>query len=60
MSSADDTVCEGGTAMVQAITAAFAVAWFIRYLRTRPMTVFGWYRLAAAIAGETRRQQARD
>ena len=37
-------------AIVAAITAAFAVAWFIRYLRTRPLTVFGWYRLAAALA----------
>jgi undecaprenyl pyrophosphate phosphatase UppP len=26
------------------------VAWFIGYLRARPMTVFGWYRLAAAAA----------
>ncbi len=35
-------------AIVAAMTAAIAVAWFINYLRTRPMTVFGWYRLAAA------------
>lgn len=37
-------------AIVAAITAAVAVAWFVGYLRTRPMTVFGWYRLAAAAA----------
>ncbi len=28
-------------ALVAAITAAFAVTWFIGYLRTRPMTLFG-------------------
>ena len=38
-------------ALVAAITAAVAVAWFVDYLRTRPLTLFGWYRLAiAAIA----------
>jgi undecaprenyl-diphosphatase len=37
-------------AVVAAITATVAVAWFIGYLRNRPMTVFGWYRLAAATA----------
>ena len=35
-------------AIVAAITAAAAVTWFVNYLRTRPMTVFGWYRLGIA------------
>lgn len=35
-------------AIVAAITAAAAVTWFVNYLRTRPMTIFGWYRLGIA------------
>ena len=35
-------------AIVAAITAAAAVTWFVNYLRTRPMAVFGWYRLGIA------------
>ena len=36
-------------AVVAAATAALAVTWFVHYLRSRPMTIFGWYRLGAAI-----------
>jgi undecaprenyl-diphosphatase len=35
-------------AVVACITAALAVTWFVNYLKSRPMTIFGWYRLAAA------------
>lgn len=35
-------------ALVACITAAVAVTWFVNYLKSRPMTIFGWYRLAAA------------
>ena len=35
-------------ALVAAITATLAVAWFIDYLRSRSLALFGWYRLAAA------------
>jgi undecaprenyl-diphosphatase len=36
-------------ALVAFLTALAAVHWFVSYLRTRPLTVFGWYRLLAAI-----------
>ena len=34
--------------LVAFVTALIAVKWLITYLRTRPLTIFGWYRLAAA------------
>jgi undecaprenyl-diphosphatase len=34
--------------VVAFVTALAAVTWLVHYLRTRPLTVFGWYRLAAA------------
>lgn len=37
-------------ALVAMITAALAVTWFVEYLRTRSLRVFGWYRIAAASA----------
>ena len=37
-------------AIVAGLTATIAVRWFVQYLRTGPMTMFGWYRLAAAAA----------
>lgn len=36
-------------AIVACITAAIAVTWFVNYLRTRPMTIFGYYRIGAAL-----------
>ena len=36
-------------ALVAFLTAMAAVRWFVGYLRTRPLTVFGWYRLLVAI-----------
>jgi undecaprenyl-diphosphatase len=35
-------------ALVAFATAIVAVRWLVAYLRTRPLTNFGWYRLAAA------------
>jgi undecaprenyl-diphosphatase len=35
-------------AVVAFVTAVVAVRWLVAYLRTRPLTIFGWYRLAAA------------
>jgi undecaprenyl-diphosphatase len=35
-------------AIVAFITAVAAVRWLVSYLRTRPLTIFGWYRLLAA------------
>lgn len=35
-------------ALVAFATALFAVRWLVGYLRTRPFSDFGWYRLAAA------------
>jgi undecaprenyl-diphosphatase len=34
--------------LVAFVTALGAVHWLIRYLKTRPLTIFGWYRLAIA------------
>jgi undecaprenyl-diphosphatase len=34
--------------IVAFITALLAVRWFVGYLRTKPLTIFGWYRLAIA------------
>jgi undecaprenyl-diphosphatase len=34
--------------LVAFATAVVAVRWLVGYLRTRPLTIFGWYRLAAA------------
>lgn len=35
-------------ALVAFLTAVLAVRWLVSYLRTRPLTIFGWYRLAIA------------
>jgi undecaprenyl-diphosphatase len=35
-------------AIVAFVTALAAVRWLVTYLRTRPLTIFGWYRLLAA------------
>ena len=35
-------------AVVAFVTAAIAAKWLITYLRRHPLTIFGWYRLAAA------------
>ena len=37
-------------AIVAFVTALAAVRWLVAYLRTRPLTIFGWYRLAIAAA----------
>lgn len=34
--------------IVAFVTALLAVRWFVSYLRTKPLTIFGWYRLAVA------------
>jgi undecaprenyl-diphosphatase len=34
--------------IVAFVTALAAVRWLVTYLRTRPLTIFGWYRLLAA------------
>jgi undecaprenyl-diphosphatase len=35
-------------AIVAFVTALVAVRWLVAYLRTQPLTIFGWYRLLAA------------
>lgn len=35
-------------ALVAFVTAVLAVRWLVDYLRTRPLTIFGWYRLGVA------------
>jgi undecaprenyl-diphosphatase len=35
-------------ALVGFVTALIAVRWLVSYLRTRPLTIFGWYRLGIA------------
>ncbi len=34
--------------LVAFVTALLAVRWFVAYLRTRPLTIFGWYRIGIA------------
>lgn len=34
--------------LVAGVSAALAVKWLVSYLRTRPLTIFGWYRLGIA------------
>lgn len=34
--------------LVAFVTALIAVRWFVAYLRTRPLTIFGWYRIGIA------------
>jgi undecaprenyl-diphosphatase len=34
--------------LVAFVTALIAVRWLVAYLRTRPLTIFGWYRIAIA------------
>jgi undecaprenyl-diphosphatase len=36
--------------IVAFITAAIAVRWLVAFLRTRPLSVFGWYRIGIAAA----------
>lgn len=36
-------------AAVAFVTALVAVRWLVRYLATRPLSHFGWYRIAAAV-----------
>lgn len=39
--------------IVAFVAALASVWWMIRYLRSRPLTIFGWYRIAAALAAIT-------
>jgi undecaprenyl-diphosphatase len=34
--------------LVAFVTAVLSVRWLVSYLRTRPLTIFGWYRLLIA------------
>jgi undecaprenyl-diphosphatase len=34
--------------LVAFLTAVMAIRWLVGYLRTRPLTIFGWYRLGVA------------
>jgi undecaprenyl-diphosphatase len=36
-------------AAVAFVTAVFAVRWLVSTLRTRPLSIFGWYRIGAAV-----------
>ena len=35
-------------AIVAFITAVVAVRWLVSFLRTRPLSIFGWYRIGIA------------
>ena len=36
-------------AIVAFITAVIAVRWLVSFLRTRPLSIFGWYRIGIAL-----------
>ena len=36
--------------IVAFITAVIAVRWLVAFLRTRPLSIFGWYRIGIAVA----------
>jgi undecaprenyl-diphosphatase len=37
-------------AIVAFVTAVIAVRWLVSFLRTRPLSIFGWYRIGIAVA----------
>jgi len=37
-------------AVVAFVTAVIAVRWLVSFLRTRPLSIFGWYRIGIAVA----------
>jgi undecaprenyl-diphosphatase len=55
LKSGSDLVADYGVATpllgaaVAFITALFAVKWLVSTLRTRPLSIFGWYRIGAAV-----------
>ena len=36
--------------IVAFVTAVIAVRWLVSFLRTRPLSIFGWYRIGIAVA----------
>jgi undecaprenyl-diphosphatase len=36
-------------AIVAFVTAVIAVRWLVSFLRTRPLSIFGWYRIGIAL-----------
>jgi undecaprenyl-diphosphatase len=55
LKSGSDLVADYGVATpllgaaVAFVTALFAVKWLVSTLRTRPLSIFGWYRIGAAV-----------